>query len=132
MAVSSKILTVTMRKKKLLKKNYKYFLKHKLSNIITVEIRYLEYLLSRTFSSIHSILSVTGLINSFGISSPAISNIYYIELFSRSLQHFLGVFSVCYLQCFHFIHSIISTWIKIKTSDFFVLKNKRTKLRDSD
>ena len=85
MAVSSKILTVTMRKKKLLKKNYKYFLKHKLSNIITVEIRYLEYLLSRTFSSIHSILSVTGLINSFGISSPAISNIYYIELFSRSL-----------------------------------------------
>ena len=50
MAVSSKILTVTMRKKKLLKKNYKYFLKHKLSNIITVEIRYLEYLLSRKFS----------------------------------------------------------------------------------
>ena len=26
----------------------------------------------------------------------------------------------------------ISTWIKIKKSDFFVLKNNRTTLRDSD
>ena len=59
----------------------------------TVDIRYLEYPLSRTFIissfflALLVALSVTSLINSVGISNPAI-----FKLFSRSLQRFLGCF----------------------------------------
>ena len=53
---------------------------------------HLELSLSRTFSSVPSALSVTALLNSFGISNPAVSN--YIELFSYSLQRFLFLSSI--------------------------------------
>ena len=59
-----------------------------------------SYLLSRIFSSVPSALSVTTLINSFGISNPAISNFHHVELFSRSLQLFLGLFSIAISNVF--------------------------------
>ena len=60
---------------------------------------------SRTFSSDPSAISETALINSFGMSKPATSNFNYVELFSRSFQCSLGLFSICYHQLFHFTHS---------------------------
>ena len=48
------------------------------------------------------------------MSKPAISNFYYVDLFSRSFQCFLGLFSIRYLQRFHFTHSNvqIKEWIR--------------------
>ena len=68
----------------------------------TVMARNLEYqlLVISNFSSVSSALSVTTLINSFGISNPAISNFHYVELFSRSLQLFLGLFSIAISNVF--------------------------------
>ena len=87
--------------------------------ITTVHIRYLEYPLSRTFinptfSSVPSALSVTAPINAFSISNPAISNFHYVELFSWSLQRSLGLFSIRYLERFHFTHSFFLISIKRK------------------
>ena len=67
--------------------------------------RYLELSLSRTFSLVPSALSITALINSFGISNPATSNFHYVKLFSRSFQLFLGLFSIGYLERFRFTNS---------------------------
>ena len=89
--------------------------------------RYLKLSLSQTFSSVPSALSVNALIISFGISNPAISNFYYVELFSRPLQHFLVLFSIRYLESFHFTHSIIERmrWSTLMKS-FFSYFNKTT------
>ena len=38
----------------------------------------------------------------------------YVEVFSRSLQRFLGLFSICYLERFHFIYSNVA-WTHSKT-----------------
>ena len=66
--------------------------------------RYLKLPLSQNFSSVPSAASVTAPINSFGISNSAISNFHNVELFSRFLQGFLGVFSIGFLEHFYFPH----------------------------
>ena len=63
----------------------------------TVDIRYLEYPLSRTFSIsnfylVPSAFSLTSLVNPLGISNSAISNFHYVKPFFRSRQSFLGCF----------------------------------------
>ena len=67
--------------------------------------RYLKLLLSQTFSLVPSALPVTALTNQFGVSNPTTSNFYYVELFCRSLQCFLELFSILYLDHFHFTYS---------------------------
>ena len=66
--------------------------------------RHLKLSLSRTFFSVYSLVPVNVVTNSFGISNRSISNFHYVELFSWSLQRFLGLFSIRYLQRFHFTH----------------------------
>ena len=73
---------------------------------------YIKLSLSQTFSLVLSALSVTALINSFGISNLRI----YVELFSRSLQRCLGLFSIHYLERFHFTYSNVER-IHSKTLD---------------
>ena len=58
--------------------------------LTTVDIRYLELSLCRTFYVVPSAFSLTSLINLFGISNSATSNFHYVEQFFRSLQSFLG------------------------------------------
>ena len=77
-----------------------FFYSHIFSNI-----RYLELSISRTFTLVTSALSITSPINSFDITNPAIFNFHYVELLSRFLQRFLGLFSICYFKRFHFTHS---------------------------
>ena len=89
-----------------------------------MEIRYLKCPLSRTFSSGPLTLTVTAFINLFGISSTAVSSFHYVELFSPSLQRFLGVFPIRCLDHFHFTHSHVeSTHLKtlIKCLSFLIL-----------
>ena len=53
---------------------------------------YLELLLCRTFYLVPSALSLTSLINPFGISNSATTNCHYVEQFSRSPQSYKGCF----------------------------------------
>ena len=67
---------------------------------------YLEFLLSQTFSLVPSAHSVTNYPYKFVRHlEPHVSTFHYSELFSRSLQRFLGLFSICYIERFHFTHS---------------------------
>ena len=91
-----------------------------------VDIRYLEYPLSGTFSSVSSALSVTALVNSFGFSNPAISNFHYAKLFSRSLQRFLGLSSIHYLECFHLFECWQNTFENFDRMFIFSYFNKTT------
>ena len=60
-----------------------------------------------TFPSISPALSVTALVNSLGISNRTISNFHYVDLFSRFLQPTSGVFSIRYLESFHYLKEYI-------------------------
>ena len=77
-----------------------FFYSHIFSNI-----RYLELSISRTFTLVTSALSITSPINSLDITNPAIFNFHYVEQLSRSLQRFLGLFSIRYFKRSHFTHS---------------------------
>ena len=84
--------------------------------------RFLELSLSRTFSLIPSALLVAALINSFGISNLATSNFHYAELISWSVQYFLGVLFVCYLDGFDFTHfDVKRTHSKLRSNFYLFL-----------
>ena len=101
---SNQMIQISLRKI-VSKSKVKLLWKSWWKNITTVDICYLKYPLSRTFSSVPSALLVSALINSFGISNSAISKFHYVKLFFHSLQCFLGLFSIPYLESFAFTHS---------------------------
>ena len=92
----------------------------------TVHICYLKYPLSRTFifSSFlfgpFSTLGNCSYRNSFVISNPAISNCHHVQLFFRSPQRFSELFSIHYLEHFHFTHSNAEKQISKLYSNVYV------------
>ena len=64
----------------------------------TVDIRYLELSLCRTFYLVPSAFSLTSLINTFGILNSAILNFRYVEQFFRYLQSFFSCFPFAILN----------------------------------
>ena len=62
------------------------------------------------------------------MSKPAISNFHYVELYSRSFQCFLGLFSVHYLQGFH-VKSLGEKYQTLKDLDEPVVKPNSYEVR---
>ena len=92
----------------------------------TVDILYLECPLFRTsiisnFFFGPSALSVTALINSSGVSDPAISNFHYIELFSPSVQRFLwGCFPSAISRVFISLIRMLKKYLRKFSSNVYL------------